>query len=82
MVQIFRVKSKPNAPEVQVELSGEVVSEIVNQPKCQDCKFLVISVNGRQRTGKSFLTNLQILFLKELEKVIMQLFIGTQIILE
>ena len=69
MIQVLRIHTEPNKHSVVAQLNDESVTKIVNSNSCRDLPFLVISINGLKRSGKSFLMNLFISFLKHLEDV-------------
>ena len=55
--------------KVRPVLNDKAIIEILSQPQCKDIPFLVISINGIKRSGKSFLCNLIICYLRYLSKV-------------
>ena len=54
---------------IQPIFNDELFAEIFRQPDCQDIPFLVVSVEGAVRSGKSFLCNLMVCYLRNLAQV-------------
>ena len=72
MIKILNVLPKPDRADkikVEPELQHRALTSIVEDPKTRDLPYLVISLAGTRRCGKSFLANLIISFLNSLSEV-------------
>jgi len=69
MVQIISVENpKGDGNKVKPIFYGDRLTEVIKKGDVDD--YLVVSIIGPKRSGKSFLTNFMICHLRELEKVI------------
>ena len=75
MINIFNFEAhkhkQSDKVDVQVQLNRtkERLKQILGGKENKDCPFLVISMAGTRRCGKSFLANLFISYLKYLSEV-------------
>ena len=66
MIEILTVQKREDEIgkiKVEKELHSENLTRILDDPKTRDLPYLVISLAGTRRCGKSFLANLIISFL-------------------
>ena len=68
-MRILSFSSEKDTGKVEVELDHDAITRVINDERCHNLPFLVISINGVKRAGKSFLVNLLILYLQHLENV-------------
>ena len=72
MIEILTVQKREDEIgkiKVEKELHSENLTRILDDPKTRDLPYLVISLAGTRRCGKSFLANLIISFLNSLSEV-------------
>lgn len=69
MVLITEFEQDKKERNVKPVFHSANLSAIINYKKCRGLNFLVLSIVGAKRTGKSFLANLMVCYLKFLEKV-------------
>ena len=68
MVPILGFEEKEDK-KVHPFFNDKAITDFFSRPECKNTPFLVISVNGVKRSGKSFLCNLIICYLRHISKV-------------
>lgn len=69
MVPIAKFNNRHADGTVMPEFSTDHFTSIIDNEKCKDLEYLVLSIVGPRGTGKSFLMNLMICFLNFLIEV-------------
>lgn len=68
MVQIVEfMQNKKKKQNVKPVFDPVIPSKIMERKECRDLDFLVLSIVGPKRTGKSFLINIMIHYLNSLQ---------------